>query len=121
MIALGVFHHGNPDWYYLLDNRQQTEVNAVLDLLQSEDALRFDLPVPMGARLFGELTGKLQRKARRGSPKVVVRKGKRTEPADAATTQQVAPYAAGMARAAMLKAGATEAGLDFWFGKGGGG
>lgn len=120
MTALGVFHHGDPDWYYDLDPRKQTAVNAVLDLLEGEDDMRLSLPIPMTALLFGELKErKLTRTRTPTAPAprraiTVVDAGRR-RPATADEEQMLAGAADAMTRRALLANGWSEKSIGFWF------
>lgn len=118
MTTLGVIHHGDPDWYYTLDTQQQTAVNAVLDLLESDDAQRFDLPIAMNGTTFDALKRlKLERRQALGPrrrPITVVDGGKRRQ-ADDDEQKAFAGAADAMARKALIESGWTEKALDFWF------
>jgi hypothetical protein len=117
-----VFHHGDPDWYDLLSPPQQTSVHAVLDLLESDDVARFDLPIPMTGFMFAELREvKLARAGRARRPgdnrRYVVKDGAHRREATQSEREMMAAAADGMARQALLKAGWTDKKLDFWFGQ----
>lgn len=118
MTTLGVIHHGDPDWYYTLDPQQQTAVHAVLDLLESDDVQRFDLPIAMTGTMFDALKRiRLERRLALGPrprPITVVDGGKRRPPDDD-EAKAFAGAADAMARKALIDSGWTEKALDFWF------
>ena len=120
MTALGVFHHGDPDWYYDLEHEKQTAVNAVLDLVESEDPSRFGLPIPMTGMMFGELRDlKLTRSrspaAAAPARRITVMDGGRPRPSTDDEERAFAGAADSMMRAALLKSGWTEKKIGFWF------
>ncbi len=103
-----------------MDLKKQTAVNAVLDMVESDDAARFDLPIPMTGMMFGELRDlKVTRTRTPRAPapgqRITVVDGKTRRPATEDEERAFAGAADAMMRSALLKAGWSEKALVFWF------
>lgn len=126
---MGVWHHGDPDWFQCLGPEAQAKVYAVLDIMGGEEPVRHRLPIPITAWAKLELVGKKLKRTPGGNrprpgldipPPPTMRIDDAGTERDATPEEaaQLQPYVDQMARRAMLASGSTAEGLKWAFSNG---